>query len=319
MVEQQPFFAKTLRKVAPNGLPQGFRDSREVRLFADRVELDSIQIYLPYLEELRASGNVLKVRFVTGDGQPAEEYFLYETFAFGKAVQELAEAVETASLVWPGGALGTQWPQVRREASADGRTQVTVPSCKVAFPPSCPICLAGATKVSLRRVSTNRRDRRKGYWLVPVCDRHEVGSSIRVPVWWPICSELVFSFANAEYAQLFARANEAPRRLKDVLSKDLAGPFDGTSFILYDYVVSVLVAPLLLTSRVYVFRDGESRVVPWLRGLPYSLATLVLGWWSVYGIEWSIRALARNLGGGIDVTEMARESLAGIALSAYGI
>jgi hypothetical protein len=319
MAEEKPFFAKKLRKVAPRGLPKGFRGHREVRLFADRVELDSIRIYLPYLEELRASGNVLKVKFVTGDGQSAEEYFLYDTLVFETAVRELAGAVQEASRVWPRGALGNKWPEVRKETSADGRTRITVPAGKVAFPPCCPVCLAGETKVSLRRVSAGWRQRQKGYWLVPVCDRHEVGISIRVEGWWPSASELVFSFERAEYAQLFAQANEAPRQLKDVFGRDLAGAFGGTSFILYNYVVSVLYDGFLFPSRVHVFRNGESRMARGLRGLPYSLATLVLGWWSIRGIVFTIRALTRNFQGGIDVTETAQAVLAGIALSADGL
>ncbi len=334
MAEKKPFFSRKLLKVTPNGTYSTFGGSRKVRLFADRVELDSIQIYLPYLEELRSYGNVLKVRFVTGDGKPAEEYFRYDTFRPGTAVRELAAAVAEAARSWPGsrafgkgdagGRAATAGavefparaarPEVRSETAADGRTRVTVPSGKVAFPLYCPICSAGATKVSPRRVSAGWNQR--GCWLVPVCDRHEVGTSIGVEDWRPNATEVTLSFGSREYAQLFARANEAPRELKDVAGKDLAGSFGGTSFILYNYVVSLVYVSFLLTSRVHVLRDGESRVTP---GLLYSLEVLLLGWWSLHGIVFSLRALTRNFRGGIDVSEMARAALAGIALSAYGL
>jgi hypothetical protein len=40
-----------------------------------------------------------------------------------------------------------------------------------------------------------------------------------------------------------------------------------------------------------------------MRSLPDTLATLIFGWWSLFGMVWTVGALVRNLSGGRDVTD----------------
>jgi hypothetical protein len=149
-------------------------------------------------------------------------------------------------------------------------------------------------------------------WLVPVCDEHEVGDSIRVEKWRANATDVAFSFTRPDYARDFARANQVNRD-----GRPRGGHIaEGRRFIMYNYVVSAIHFSALLNSRVFALREGESRVVP---GLRYSLLTAILGWWALAGIPFTIVALSRNFKGGIDVTDRARAALAGEAVSAYGV
>jgi hypothetical protein len=321
MAEQQPFFAEMLQRVAPDGrIYSGFGGSRAVRFFADRIELDSIRIYPPYLKDLRSGGNTLRVRFVTADGQTVEEHLRLQGWT---AARRLAEAV--AAVTWMAAtaieapeapeapeaseASGAS-PGFRVESWTDGRTMITVPSYKLAFPLACPVCGEKAVRLS-PRVGGKVWKWTKWLWLVPVCGRHEVDRSIVVERWGEETTEISLSFASASYARRFFEANQSPRPLGDLFGRDLdpAG-FSGISFILYDYTL----AGYRSLSRVHALRPGEGRVG---RGMGYNLVTLVLGWWSPRGVVWSLRSLAGNLRGGHDVTEDAKKVLSGIALSAY--
>ncbi len=74
----------------------------------------------------------------------------------------------------------------------------------------------------------------------------------------------------------------------------------GARFVLYSYCVSVLVLTFRRTSDVYFLRSGESPVV---KGLPWTLLTVLLGWWGIpWGPIYSIQSLILNLSGGKDVT-----------------
>lgn len=74
----------------------------------------------------------------------------------------------------------------------------------------------------------------------------------------------------------------------------------GGKFVVYYYCVSLLVVTFRRCSDVYFIREGENAVV---KGLPWTLLTLVLGWW---GIPWgpihSVSSLVVNFKGGKDVT-----------------
>jgi hypothetical protein len=74
----------------------------------------------------------------------------------------------------------------------------------------------------------------------------------------------------------------------------------GGKFVLYSYCVSVVVLTFRRTSDVYFLRSGESPVV---KGLPWTLLTVLLGWWGIpWGPIYSIQSLILNLSGGKDVT-----------------
>jgi hypothetical protein len=52
----------------------------------------------------------------------------------------------------------------------------------------------------------------------------------------------------------------------------------GGRFVVYQYCFSALVVTSRQSTDVYFVRAGESRV---LKGLPWTLLTLVAGWWGI--------------------------------------
>ena len=78
----------------------------------------------------------------------------------------------------------------------------------------------------------------------------------------------------------------------------------GGRFVVYQYVISVLIMTFQRGSAVYYLPPGTNPVV---KGLPYTLFTLVVGWWGIpWGIYYTIRTLITNLRGGRDVTAEGR-------------
>jgi hypothetical protein len=74
----------------------------------------------------------------------------------------------------------------------------------------------------------------------------------------------------------------------------------GGRFVFYEYCISFVVLSLRRPSAVYYLRPGERGLV---RGLPYVLVSLVLGWWGVpWGLIYTPLTLVTNLSGGCDVT-----------------
>lgn len=75
----------------------------------------------------------------------------------------------------------------------------------------------------------------------------------------------------------------------------------GARFVVYGYCISVLVMTFRRSSNIHFVRAGESRVV---KGLPYTLLSLFLGWWGLpWGFIYTPMVLIENLGGGRDVTQ----------------
>jgi hypothetical protein len=76
--------------------------------------------------------------------------------------------------------------------------------------------------------------------------------------------------------------------------------------VCFDYCISLLLVTLRRTSNVYRLRPGELGL---LKGLPFTLVTLLLGWWGVpWGIIYTPLALLTNLSGGRDVTGLFHTS-----------
>jgi len=74
----------------------------------------------------------------------------------------------------------------------------------------------------------------------------------------------------------------------------------GAKFVLFSYCVSALVITFRRSSPIYFVRAGENAVVT---GLPWTLLTLVAGWWGFpWGLIWTPMAVFTNLRGGRDVT-----------------
>ncbi|HYX70166.1 MAG TPA: hypothetical protein VE825_13600 [Terriglobales bacterium] len=80
----------------------------------------------------------------------------------------------------------------------------------------------------------------------------------------------------------------------------------GAKFVVYNYCVSLLVITFK-RAQIYFVRSEENRVV---KGLPWTLLSLVLGWWGIpWGPIYTIQALVVNLGGGKDVTQQMLASM----------
>ncbi len=81
------------------------------------------------------------------------------------------------------------------------------------------------------------------------------------------------------------------------LERELAA---GARFVFYEYCISLLLFTLRRPSRVFFVRTGDGRLV---RGLPYSLLSMVFGWWGLpWGMIYTPLALITNFGGGCDIT-----------------
>jgi hypothetical protein len=73
----------------------------------------------------------------------------------------------------------------------------------------------------------------------------------------------------------------------------------GGAIVEYQRVWSCLV--MSRKSNHFVWVPPEANRV--MRSLPDTLTTLILGWWSLFGMVWTVGALVRNLSGGRDVTD----------------
>jgi hypothetical protein len=75
----------------------------------------------------------------------------------------------------------------------------------------------------------------------------------------------------------------------------------GGRLVFFEYCISVLVLTLRCPTDVYLLRAGQSAL--W-RGLPYTVLSLLFGWWGVpMGILYTPLTLITNLSGGCDVTD----------------
>lgn len=75
---------------------------------------------------------------------------------------------------------------------------------------------------------------------------------------------------------------------------------EGARFVAYQYTISIIVMTFRRSSAVHFVPAGSSAVV---KGLPYTILTLVAGWWGIpWGPIYTIGSLAKNLSGGEDVT-----------------
>ena len=81
----------------------------------------------------------------------------------------------------------------------------------------------------------------------------------------------------------------------------------GGRFVYYEFCVSIIVASRKGHSSIYFIKGGHS---PFMKGLPFTLLTFLLGWWFIWrGPVWTIAALSTNLRGGNDVTETVLTSI----------
>jgi hypothetical protein len=96
-----------------------------------------------------------------------------------------------------------------------------------------------------------------------------------------------------------------PALSTDDLAQELAA---GGRFVFFEYCISLVIITLRRPSAIYYLRPGELGLV---RGLPFCLISLALGWWGIpWGFIYTPLALINNLRGGCDVTEQVRTWLA---------
>jgi hypothetical protein len=75
----------------------------------------------------------------------------------------------------------------------------------------------------------------------------------------------------------------------------------GGRFVYYEYCISFVILSLRCPTRIRYLRPSEMGVV---RGLPYVLLSLLLGWWGLpWGIIYTPLTIFTNLCGGHDVTD----------------
>ncbi|MDR1536147.1 MAG: hypothetical protein LBU64_13840 [Planctomycetota bacterium] len=98
--------------------------------------------------------------------------------------------------------------------------------------------------------------------------------------------------------------------LNELTGEELAWELqNGGKFVYYQYTVSLIVVTFKRASGIHFIRSGNSAAK---RGLPYSLLTLLLGWWGIpWGPIYTIQTLVKNLGGGVDVTREVISQLKG--------
>ena len=82
----------------------------------------------------------------------------------------------------------------------------------------------------------------------------------------------------------------------------------GARFVIYHYCISIVVMTFKRPSNIYFIKPGQNRII---KGLPFDLISLVLGWWGFpWGPIYTLQVLANNLLGGINVTDEILASLA---------
>ncbi len=74
----------------------------------------------------------------------------------------------------------------------------------------------------------------------------------------------------------------------------------GARFVFFEYCISLVFVTLRRPSSIVLLRRGERGLI---RGLPYTVLSLLLGWWGLpWGLIYTPLALFTNLRGGRDVT-----------------
>jgi hypothetical protein len=81
----------------------------------------------------------------------------------------------------------------------------------------------------------------------------------------------------------------------------------GAKFIIFQYCISVIILTFRRPSDIYFIRQGENAVV---KGLPFTVLSLVAGWWGIpWGPIYTIQSAYNNSRGGKDVTQAVVNSL----------
>lgn len=75
-------------------------------------------------------------------------------------------------------------------------------------------------------------------------------------------------------------------------------------YVVFQYTISILVMTFKRTSKIHFVKNKK---IAFLKSLPYSLLTLLFGWWGIpWGPIYSIEGLYKNFSGGIDMTHLVQ-------------
>jgi hypothetical protein len=78
----------------------------------------------------------------------------------------------------------------------------------------------------------------------------------------------------------------------------------GGRFVFFEYSISLVAVSLRRPTDIYFLRHGQ---YAWVRGLPYTVLSFLLGWWGLpWGFIYTPLAIFTNLTGGRDVTAEVR-------------
>jgi hypothetical protein len=75
----------------------------------------------------------------------------------------------------------------------------------------------------------------------------------------------------------------------------------GGRFVIYSYCISVIFMTFKRGTDIYFVKPDQSRFA---KGLPWTMLSLLLGWWGIpWGFIYTPAALITNIGGGKNVTD----------------
>lgn len=89
----------------------------------------------------------------------------------------------------------------------------------------------------------------------------------------------------------------------------------GGRFVTFSYAISILVMTFKRSSSIHFIKPGEGTFV---KSLPYTLLSLVLGWWGIpWGFIYTPWAVIENLSGGRNVTAEVMNAMGYAREAAY--
>lgn len=92
---------------------------------------------------------------------------------------------------------------------------------------------------------------------------------------------------------------------------------NGARFVVFQYCISILIMTFKRGSDVYFVRSNQGT---FFLSLPYTILTLILGWWGIpWGPIYTIGAVFKNLSGGIDVTADIQTAYSNQVASSVGV
>lgn len=81
----------------------------------------------------------------------------------------------------------------------------------------------------------------------------------------------------------------------------------GGRLVFYEYCISLVVITLRRPTGIHFLKADELGLI---KGIPYSLISLLLGWWGIpMGLIYTPLTLITNMSGGCDVTAEVRDYL----------